>query len=75
MEAMPIVVTPFIDRVPVTRAMVHARTQELALLAGCAPTDVRQTHYEQAKREYTGESDLNRQNAVLDSSSISLPER
>ena len=51
---------------PVTRAMVHARTRELAAQAGFAPPYVRQSHYEQAKRELTGESDLDRQNAVLD---------
>ena len=54
----------------VTREMVHARARELALLAGHAPVDVRQSEYEQAKRELTGESDIDRQDAVLDS----LPE-
>jgi hypothetical protein len=51
----------------VTREMVHARARELALLAGYAPADVRQSDYEQAKRELTGESDIDRQDAVLDS--------
>jgi hypothetical protein len=54
----------------VTREMVHARALELALLAGYASPHVRQTDYEQAKRELTGESDIDRQNALLDS----LPE-
>ena len=51
---------------PVTRALVHARTQELASIAGRAPEAVTQSDYEQAKRELTGESDLDRQNAILD---------
>ena len=54
----------------VTREMVHARARELALLAGCAPPHVRQADYEQARRELTGESDIDRQDAALDS----LPE-
>jgi hypothetical protein len=52
---------------PVTRAMVHARTRELALIAGRVPPHVSQVDYEQAKRELTGESDLDRQEALLDS--------
>ena len=55
---------------PVTREMVHARARELALMAGRASSDVSQADYEQAKRELTGESDVDRQNAVLDA----LPE-
>ena len=55
---------------PVTRAMVQARARELALLAGRAAADVAQADYEQAKGELTGESDVDRQNAVLDA----LPE-
>ncbi len=55
---------------PVTREMVHARAQELARLAGHVHPQVRQSDYEQAKRELTGESDIDRQNAVLDA----LPE-
>src|ERR1035437_232817 len=53
-------------RGPVTRALVHARTQELASIAGRKPEAVTQSDYEQAKRELTGESDLDRQNAILD---------
>ena len=52
---------------PVTREMVQARTRELALIAGRAPPHVTQADYEQAKQELTGESDLDRQEAVLDS--------
>jgi hypothetical protein len=52
---------------PVTREMVHARTRELALIAGRAPPHVTQADYEQAKRELTGESDIDRQEAMLES--------
>jgi hypothetical protein len=52
---------------PVTRAMLQARARELALIAGHAPPHVSQVDYEQAKRELTGESDLDRQEAVLES--------
>jgi hypothetical protein len=55
---------------PVTRKMVHARARELALIAGRAHAAVSQSDYEQAKRELTGESDLDRQEAMLES----LPE-
>ena len=55
---------------PVSRAMVHARASELALIAGRAPADVSQSDYERAKRELTGESDVDRQDALLDA----LPE-
>ena len=55
---------------PVTRAMVQARAQELAVLAGHAPPHVTQAEYQQAKRELTGESDTDRQDAILDA----LPE-
>lgn len=51
----------------VSRAAVHVRTQELAALAGRVPPQVSQADYERAKREITGETDVNRQNAALDS--------
>ena len=51
---------------PVTHAMVQARARELAVLAGHVPPQVRQSDYEQAKRELTGESDIDRQDAILD---------
>ena len=54
----------------VTPEMVHTRARELVLLAGYAPPHVRQADYEQAKRELTGESDVDRQDAVLEA----LPE-
>jgi hypothetical protein len=52
---------------PVTREMVQTRARELAIIAGRAPLQMSQVDYEQAKRELTGESDLDRQEAMLDS--------
>jgi hypothetical protein len=52
---------------PVTREMVRLRSRELALIAGRTPPQVSQIDYEQAKRELTGESDLDRQDAMLES--------
>ena len=52
---------------PVTRERVDARTHELALLAGRPPPHVTQSDYEQAKREVTGESNIELQEAMLDS--------
>lgn len=51
---------------PRTRDHVHARTRELAVLAGRDPLDVKQADYEQAKREVTGEAEPDRQLAMLD---------
>jgi len=51
----------------VTREMVHARAKELALIAGHPGGHVTQAEYEQAKRELTGESDIDRQDAILES--------
>ena len=51
----------------VSRAMVHARARELALIAGRPAQQVTQVDYEQAKRELTGEKDIDRQEALLDS--------
>ncbi len=50
----------------VTREMVHARTRELARLAGRDPAHVSHADYEQARRDLTGESDTERQDAVLE---------
>ncbi len=55
---------------PVTRAMARARACELTLIAGRTALEVTLADYEQAKRELTGESDLDRQDALLDA----LPE-
>jgi len=46
--------------------MVYARTIELAALAGRTSYEIRQYDYEQAKRELTGESDFDKQQAVFD---------
>ena len=54
----------------VSRGMVHQRAAELALIAGRDGEGVQQADYEQAKRELTGESDIDRQDAKLDA----LPE-
>lgn len=56
---------------PPTRAMVDTRAHELALIGGRGPSGVSQVDYERAKRELTGESDMDRQDALLDS----LPEK
>jgi hypothetical protein len=50
----------------VSRAMLHARARELALIAGRPATHVTQVDYEQAKRELTGETDIDLQEAALD---------
>ena len=54
----------------VTREMVRSRARELAMIAGHTPSHVTQADYERAKRELTGESDRDRQDAILDA----LPE-
>jgi hypothetical protein len=55
---------------PVTRKMLQQRASELALIAGRPRHEVQQADYEQAKRELTGESDIDRQDAILNA----LPE-
>jgi hypothetical protein len=52
---------------PVTRAMVDARARELAQMAGRTAARVTQVEYERAKRELTGESDIDRQDALIES--------
>lgn len=59
-----------VGRGQLTRAMVHTRTRELALRAGRLPPYVTQNDYEQAKRELTGESDPDRQEAALATAEI-----
>jgi len=54
----------------VTRDMVHKRARELATISGRGPHDVSQSDYEQAKRELTGESDMDKQEEMLEA----LPE-
>ena len=46
--------------------MVYARTLELAAVAGREPHQIKQVDYERAKRELTGESDYDRQQAMLE---------
>lgn len=50
----------------VTRQMVYKRTLELASLAGRTSRQIKQMDYERAKRELTGESDFDKQQAMLD---------
>lgn len=54
------------DRGPVTREMVQARTRQLAEHAGRIFPHIEQADYERAKRELTGETDSDRQLAMLD---------
>jgi hypothetical protein len=49
----------------VTPQMVRARTVELAIRAGRNAVEIRQSDYEQAKRELTGETDSKRQHAMI----------
>lgn len=49
-----------------TRDMVSSRTLELASIAGREAHQIRQADYEQAKREVTGVSDFELQQAILD---------
>jgi hypothetical protein len=49
-----------------TREMVRSRTLQLATIAGRGVHQIKQSDYEQAKRELTGELDFDRQQAVLD---------
>lgn len=59
-------VSEFPTKLPqVTPHMVRMRTVELALDAGRSSMEINQRDYEQAKRELTGETDFDRQHAVL----------
>ena len=51
----------------VTRAMIHERALKLALIAGYRPPHVRQSDYEQAKRELTANSDTGSRETAVDS--------
>lgn len=58
--------SPLVAVVPlVSRDMVRARTREHARQAGRAPHQIKQSDYERAKRELTGESDPDRQEAIF----------
>ena len=50
----------------VSRERLHARTRELALLAGREIPHVTHADYAQAKRELTGETDPDRQDAMIE---------
>jgi hypothetical protein len=56
----------FVGIGPVTRGMVHARAGELALIAGRTLAHVSKADIEQAKRELSGEADLDRRAARLE---------
>lgn len=56
-----------------THEQAHERAREIAAGKGREASDVSMSDYMQAKRELTGESDGDRQEAILDS--IQLPER
>jgi len=64
--------TPGVIRLA-TREMVQTRARELALAAGRIAPHMSQEDYEQAKRELTGETDGDRQQAVLDSIPAATP--
>ncbi len=51
---------------PVSRAMVHTRAGELALIAGRDPAHPTPADMAAARRELTGETDIDRQEALLD---------
>ena len=50
----------------VTRAMIDGRARELAVMAGRESAQVTQVDYERAKRELTGEDDMDRQDALIE---------
>lgn len=56
--------------VAVTRQQVQERTRAIALQAGRAAPYVVQADYEQAKREMTGTSEPERQDAILDAAAV-----
>jgi hypothetical protein len=57
----------FIGIGTVTRKMVRERAVELAVINGRSAQDVSKSDWEQAKRELTGESDMDPQEEVLES--------
>jgi hypothetical protein len=50
----------------VTRKMVRERAIELAVISGRTAQDVSKTDWEQAKRELTGEPDIDPKEAILE---------
>jgi hypothetical protein len=57
---------------PVTRAMVHTRALELALINGRTAREMSQSDWEQARRELAGGSDLDAKEVILESAPESL---
>jgi hypothetical protein len=51
----------------VTRQMVRTRAAELAVMDGLLSSAATKTHFAQAKRELTGEPDMDPKDAVLES--------
>jgi hypothetical protein len=51
----------------VTREMVRARAAELAIIDGLSSSAATKSHFAQAKRELTGETDLDTKDAILES--------
>jgi hypothetical protein len=51
----------------VTRKMVRARAAELAVIDGHLSSDATESHYAQAKRELTGEPDMDPKDVILES--------
>jgi hypothetical protein len=51
----------------VTREMVRARAAELAVIDGHLSHDATASHFAQAKRELTGEPDMDPKDAILES--------
>jgi hypothetical protein len=51
----------------VTRAMVRVRATELAAIDGRSPKDMMMSDFAQAKRELTGEPDLDPKETILES--------
>ena len=51
----------------VTREMVRARAAELAIIDGHLSHDATASHFAQAKRELTGEPDVDPKDAILES--------
>jgi hypothetical protein len=56
----------FVGIGPVSRAMIHARACELAMIEGHV-RQITQNDYEQAKRELSGDSGIDRREASLES--------
>jgi len=51
----------------VTRKMVRARASELAVIDGLLSSAATKSHFAQAKRELTGEPDMDPKDAILES--------